>query len=312
MESEIGKGSTFYFTLKLGTVAQGLDRPAVSFDDLNGLKILIIDDNPTNRLILMETLTAWNGNPTAVEDGNLGLSELKRAQNAGEPYQMLLLDRRMPVIDGFRVAERIKDEMPMNNVTIMMLTSDNRSEDIERCQELGLARYLVKPVGRIQLWQAISGVLGLNQEDVLETTTVSEIALPSGQQSLSILLVEDSSDNRQLMMAYLKKTPYQVDIAENGQIAVEKFTADPYDLVLMDMQMPVMDGYTATRQIREWEENQSADPSLIIALTAYALKDDEQKSLDVGCDLHLTKPIKKAQLLETIIEHTHQMADAAD
>lgn len=312
VESETGKGSTFYFTLRLGTVAQGMDRPDVTFDDLNGLKILIIDDNPTNRLILMETLTAWNGHPTAVEDGNLGLSELKRAEKLGEPYQLLLLDRRMPGIDGFGVAERIKEEMPISNVTIMMLTSDNRSEDIGRCQELGLARYLVKPVGRIRLFQAISEVLGASSVNVPEDTTVPKIGLPSDQQSLRILLVEDSSDNRQLMLAYLKKTPYQVDIAENGQIAVEKFTADPYDLVLMDMQMPVMDGYTATRRIREWEQSQSADPALIIALTAYALKDDEQKSLDVGCDLHLTKPIKKAQLLETISEQTQQMAEAAD
>ena len=312
VESETGKGSTFYFTLRLGTVAQGMDRPDVTFDDLNGLKILIIDDNPTNRLILIETLTAWNGHPTAVEDGNLGLSELKRAEKLGEPYQLLLLDRRMPGIDGFGVAERIKEEMPISNVTIMMLTSDNRSEDIGRCQELGLARYLVKPVGRIQLFQAISEVLAASPANVPEDTTVPKIGLPSDQQSLRILLVEDSSDNRQLMLAYLRKTPYQVDIAENGQIAVEKFTADPYDLVLMDMQMPVMDGYTATRRIREWEQNRSADPALIIALTAYALKDDEQKSLDVGCDLHLTKPIKKAQLLETISEQTQQMAEAAD
>ncbi|MCH8744448.1 MAG: response regulator [Chloroflexi bacterium] len=312
VESETGKGSTFYFTLRLGTVAQGMDRPDVTFEDLNGLKILIIDDNPTNRLILIETLTAWNGHPTAVEDGNLGLSELKRAEKSGEPYQLLLLDRRMPGIDGFGVAERIKEEMPISNVTIMMLTSDNRSEDIGRCQELGLARYLVKPVGRIQLFQAISEVLAASPVNVPEDTTVPKIGLPSDQQSLRILLVEDSSDNRQLMLAYLKKTSYQVDIAENGQIAVEKFTADPYDLVLMDMQMPVMDGYTATRRIREWEQNQSADPALIIALTAYALKDDEQKSLDVGCDLHLTKPIKKAQLLETISEQTQQMAEAAD
>ena len=312
VESETGKGSTFYFTLRLGTVAQGMERPDVTFDDLNGLKILIIDDNPTNRLILIETLTAWNGHPTAVEDGNLGLSELKRAEKSGEPYQLLLLDRRMPGIDGFGVAERIKEEMPISNVTIMMLTSDNRSEDIGRCQELGLARYLVKPVGRIQLFQAISEVLAASPVNVPEDTTVPKIGLPSDQQSLRILLVEDSSDNRQLMLAYLKKTPYQVDIAENGLIAVEKFTADPYDLVLMDMQMPVMDGYTATRRIREWEQNQSADPALIIALTAYALKDDEQKSLDVGCDLHLTKPIKKAQLLETISEQTQQMAEAAD
>ena len=312
VESETGKGSTFYFTLRLGTVAQGMERPDVTFDDLNGLKILIIDDNPTNRLILIETLTAWNGHPTAVEDGNLGLSELKRAEKSGEPYQLLLLDRRMPGIDGFGVAERIKEEMPISNVTIMMLTSDNRSEDIGRCQELGLARYLVKPVGRIQLFQAISEVLAASPVNVPEDTIVPKIGLPSDQQSLRILLVEDSSDNRQLMLAYLKKTPYQVDIAENGQIAVEKFTADPYDLVLMDMQMPVMDGYTATRRIREWEQNQSADPALIIALTAYALKDDEQKSLDVGCDLHLTKPIKKAQLLETISGQTQQMAEAAD
>ena len=129
---------------------------------------------------------------------------------------------------------------------------------------------------------------------------------------MSVLLVEDSEDNRLLIQSYLKKTPYQVEIAENGQIAVEKFSAGRYDLVLMDMQMPVMDGYTATRTIRELESTQGLDRSPIIALTAHALKEDEQKSLDAGCDGHLTKPIKKAALLEAIKVHTKQLTPVAD
>ncbi|MDF9407869.1 response regulator [Pelotomaculum isophthalicicum JI] len=132
-----------------------------------------------------------------------------------------------------------------------------------------------------------------------ETTTVF-----ADQRALRILLVEDSPDNQLLVQAYLKKTAYQIEIAENGEIAVEKFKSGKYDLVLMDMQMPVMDGYTATRTIRKWEAENRLAPTPVVALTAYALKEDARKSLDAGCTAHLTKPVKKSILLETIREYS--------
>jgi CheY-like chemotaxis protein len=122
--------------------------------------------------------------------------------------------------------------------------------------------------------------------------------------TLTILLVEDNRDNRDLILAYLKKNPYDIEIAENGEIAVDKFTRTDYDLVLMDIEMPVMDGYTATKKIREWEKEQSAKPTPIVALTAHALKEHEEKSREAGCNGHITKPIKKAKLLETIAQYT--------
>jgi two-component system, sensor histidine kinase and response regulator len=137
-----------------------------------------------------------------------------------------------------------------------------------------------------------------------ELPTVAGPAISEDQHALRILLVEDSEDNRLLIQSYLRKTPYQIDIAENGEIAVEKLKYGSYDLVLMDMQMPVMDGYTAAKVIRNWESEKGVKPTPIIALTAYALKGDAQKSLDAGCTAHITKPIKKVTLIETIREYT--------
>jgi two-component system sensor histidine kinase/response regulator len=181
----------------------------------------------------------------------------------------------------------------------MMLTSDSRGGDLANARKLGLGSYLVKPVKRAELREAINLVLS-------QATGPIEPPAPAQQQpredkgALRILLVDDSPDNRLLVQAYLKKSPYRMDMAENGEAAVEKFKSDRYDLVLMDIQMPVMDGYIATRTIREWESQSALKPTPIIALTAFALKDEMQKSLEAGCDAHLTKPIKKAILMEAI------------
>ena len=162
------------------------------------------------------------------------------------------------------------------------------------------------------MFQAIASTLGLQQGDLPGNIQPTAPAALAEDQSLSILLVEDSKDNRLLIQSYLKKMPYWVDVAENGEIAVDRFTSKYYDLVLMDMQMPVMDGYTATRMIRDWEQKQAVAPTQIVALTAHALKEDEQKSLDAGCNGHLTKPIKKTALLEAIREHTKGLVPVAD
>jgi signal transduction histidine kinase/CheY-like chemotaxis protein len=305
VESVVGQGSTFFFTARFGVQTRP-DRRALSWESLKGVRTLIVDDNATNRLILVETLGAWGARPTAVSDGYQGLAELSRAKDSGEPYQLLLVDRRMPGMDGFGVAESIKEELGIADMTIMMLTSDNRSEDISQCQELGISRYLIKPVKRAELLKAITNALSGTSRPLTEPQPMMfRTPEVEDQRPLSILLVEDTKDNRLLIQSYLKKTPYRIEIAENGAVAVEKYTAGNFDLVLMDVQMPIMDGYTATALIRKWEQEVGRDPRPIIALTAHALKEDEQKSIDAGCTAHVTKPVKKVPLMEAIYLHTN-------
>ena len=201
------------------------------------------------------------------------------------------------------MVEHINKDLDGAGMAIMMLTSDRRSDDIARCRELDIAGYLVKPVKRSALLEAIT--TAISRTEIVPEGEVCAVPVgPQGLQPLRILLAEDSEDNRLLIKAYLKKTPYRMDMAENGEIAVEKFISGKYDLVLMDMQMPVMDGYSATREMREWEGKEGAKASPIIALTAYATREEERKSLDAGCTAHLTKQIKKAKLLEAIQKYT--------
>ncbi len=303
VESQVGQGSTFYFTARFQVLAEPeryVQPPPV---DVKGLKTLVVDDNATNRMILREMLSGWAALVSEAEDGERGLAELKRAINTDDPYQLALIDSRMPIMDGFEVVEHLKGELDIPKMTIMMLTSDRRSNDIARCKELGIASYLVKPVKSAMLLEAIISAMGKTKV-VHEEVAVTEIAAPEELRALHILLVEDSQDNRLLIQSFLKKTPYKIDIAENGEIAVDKFTSGKYDLVLMDMQMPVMDGYTATKEIRKWEAKEKVEATPIVALTAYATKDEEQKSLDAGCNAHLTKPIKKVKLLEALRIHS--------
>jgi len=202
-------------------------------------------------------------------------------------------------MDGFEVAECLKQDSGLAGLAVMMLTSDARGGDITRSKDLGMAGYLVKPIKRSELREAINNAMSRVPADA-ESSMDSAAPAAASMGRLMVLLVEDSATNRFLIEAYLKQTPYQVDVAENGEIAVRKYMAGNYDLVLMDMQMPVMDGYTATRRIRRWESAHGRHPTPIIALTAHALIEDIQKSLEAGCNAHLTKPVKKAALLETM------------
>jgi len=182
-------------------------------------------------------------------------------------------------------------------MTVLMLTSDNRAGDILRAKNMGLSGYLVKPVKQEELKNAL--LHALHKTSISRDSKQEEKkAVSTKARALHILLVEDSEDNRVLIQSYLKKTAHTLEMAENGEIAVNKFIQGAFDLVLMDMQMPVKDGYTATREIRQWEKDKGLPQTPVIALTAYALKEDEQKSLAVGCTAHLTKPIKKINLLK--------------
>ncbi len=211
----------------------------------------------------------------------------------------------MPGMDGFELAKHIKETMGnIKNTAVMMLTSDDRSGDRELCKEFDITFYLVKPVKKAELLIAIATIMGRKIEPVVGKIPEARSVDLTKIRSLNLLLVEDSADNRLIIRAYFKRASDHIDIAENGAIAVEKFKAGKYDLVLMDVQMPVMDGYTATREIRKWERENGRKETPIIALTAHAMKEDVQKSLDAGCTDHLTKPIKRATLMEAVQKYT--------
>src|SRR5438132_110499 len=183
-----------------------------------------------------------------------GLAELMRAHESGDPYRLVLLDCRMPEMDGFQVAERLRAIPNLAGITVMMLTSDSRTDDKTRSQELGMAGYLVKPVKRAELFEANATAMGRSQVFAPAPALDSAPAVTNDQRALRILLAEDSQDNRLLVQSYLKHTPHHLDLADNGAIAVAKFKARGFDLVLMDMQMPIVDGYAATRAIKQWEK----------------------------------------------------------
>ena len=301
VESTLGLGSTFFFTARLGVQPPTQRSPKFTPVQLRGLRTLVVDDNETNRLILRQLLSAWEAVVTETATGEEALAELQRARAAGAPYELVLLDCRMPGLDGFQVAEAIRQAQDLAGVTMMMLTSDNRKDHIQRAQELGLAGYVVKPIRKTDLLEAVATAMG--QRKAAGSPEPAEPPAEAVSRALSILLVEDSADNRLLIQAYLKHMPHRIDVADNGAIAVAKARARSYDLILMDMQMPVMDGYVATRAIRKWEQEHGRLPVPVIALTAHALKGDEEKSLAAGCTAYLTKPIKKATLLAAIAEH---------
>jgi len=301
VESTEGQGSTFHCSVQLRIQPQD---PLVNLPlpiNLAGLRTLVVDDHATNRLILQETLTAWGAEVTDVADGAAALAALHRAYDAARPYELVFLDCQMPDMDGFQVVEKIREAKLAEGLRIVMLTSEHWADDIARTYDLRLGGYLIKPIRRSDLLQTISIVLARGKG-------IQPAGLPgpsrhssgSSTNKLEILLVEDSPDNQVLIRSYLKLTSHRLDVADNGAIAFEKFKTGHYDLILMDMQMPVMNGYDTTRAIRAWEREHDLPRTQIIALTALALKEEGAKILAAGCDAHMTKPIKRATLLEVL------------
>ncbi len=301
VESALGEGSIFHCCVQLA-VPSGQTPPHHNIPlNLSGVRTLVVDDHAINRLILHESLAALGAEVTDTASGHQAIEEWRRAAESAQPYQLVLLDCRMPEMDGFQVAEEIKQADHSQGPMIVMLTSRHWADDIARTYDMGLGGYLIKPIRRSDLLQTIR--IAFDRAKGIQHTTgfTSVESTPSTElKALRILLAEDSSDNQMLVRAYLKQTPYLLDIADHGAIALERFKTGDYDLILMDMQMPVMDGYEATRAIRAWEREHHLPPIQVIALTAQALKEDGVKILDAGCNAHMTKPIKKHTLLEVL------------
>ncbi|HKT35448.1 MAG TPA: response regulator [Nitrospira sp.] len=297
--STLGEGSTFHCIVRLDAKS-GRKMPCPGHViDLRGLRVLAVDDHPLNRKILVETLSSWHAQVTAVADGQVAVAELQRAAATSHAYGLVLIDCRMPGMDGFQVVEAIRHAGLAEGLTIIMMASDHWADDIPRTYDLGLGGYLTKPIRRSDLLQTLTIAMD-RARGVPVTPPVAQPPAPVASRPLHILLVEDSPDNQILVRSYLKATPYQIDVAEHGGVAVERFKHTQYDVILMDMNMPVMDGYQATKAIRAWERQQDLPKTPIIALTALVLKEEGEKILEVGCNAHMTKPIKRQTLLEVL------------
>jgi two-component system sensor histidine kinase/response regulator len=310
MESEVGRGSVFHFTVCLGRV----DRVAVPLapanaDLLVGLPVLVVDDNATNRRILGERLRRWGCAPALAENGEAALQALSKARSNGSPFALVLTDARMPKMDGFTLAELIQKDHQLAGATIMMLTSGGRRGDASLCRRLGVAAYLTKPVGQSELWEAILSVIGASSHPHEPRTLVTRHTLrearsmssenPSTFTGLRILLAEDNAVNQAVATRLLNKMGHEVVVAENGLQALAALERQTFDLVIMDVQMPEMDGFEATAEIRRREREQGGHLP-IVAMTAHAMKGDRERCLAAGMDAYITKPVQRRDLYEAI------------
>lgn len=301
VESTVGQGSTFHCTLQLGiNIPSPIDHNICPLD-LRKLRTLVVDDHQINRKILTEILSAWGAQVTGAPTGPQALHELRRAAHCSSPYNLLLLDCRMPEMSGFQVAEEIRQSSAFTDLTIIMLASYQWADDIARTYDMGLGGYLTKPIRKTDLLETLKISLARSRDMPPERLPMPEPSSVSPQRKpFCVLLVEDSPDNQTLVRAYLRKTSYQLEVATDGEIALDKFKNGHFDLILMDMNMPVMDGYDATKRIRDWEQVHGLHQTPIVALTALTLQGEKTKILEAGCTAHITKPIKKHTLLKVL------------
>ena len=292
-----GPGSTFHFTARFGHgLCQEQTLPA-DMDELEGLPVLVVDDNATNRRILEEMLRNWRMSPAAVPGADEALEAMTQARDAGVPFRLILLDVNMPQKDGFAFAAEIRKNPEFADVVIIMLSSATRRGDTARGQELGIAAYRTKPVKESDLMDVILTVFGARGAPQEEGPSPEEA--PEGKARLRILLAEDNVVNQKLAQALLGRAGHAVVVVGNGERAFEAFTTEPFDLVLMDVQMPVMDGMKATARIRRHEqENGGHIP--IVAMTAHSMKGDRERCIDAGMDGYIAKPIQSETLLAEI------------
>jgi PAS domain S-box-containing protein len=299
VKSELGRGSTFRFDAVLGLADAPPPRP-VDPERVRGLSVLVVDDNATNRRILEETLTGWEMRPTCVEGGEQALEALERARQAGEPFTLVLLDAQMPGMDGFMLAEKIKERPELAVATVMMLSSAGQPGSMARRRELGISTHLTKPVKQAELWKAILAALGEGEEERGARRAERQPEAPhSPRPGLRILLAEDNPFNQKLALGLLGKEGHSVVVVGNGAEAVAALERDPFDLVLMDVQMPEVDGFQATAAIRR-REAAAGRHTPILAMTAYAMKGDRERCLAAGMDGYVSKPIRARELFNAM------------
>jgi len=300
VESQPDQGSIFHFTSEFGLSKNSSpDKAPIDIEQLRGLKILVVDDNLTNCRLLQDLLENWNMNPSTVTSAHDAMVSMETAFQEGTPYSLVLTDNMMPGMDGFSLVEQIRQRPELVDSTLMMLSSADRREDALRCQQLGVDAYLTKPVRRTELLAAI-----IRCQRAPSNPSDQQGILPTGkidnpQRKLHLLLAEDNPINQKLAKRLLEKRGHTVVVAANGKLATEILAADRFDVVLMDVQMPEMDGLEATAAIRAGEK-MTGEHIPILAMTAHAMKGDRQRCLEAGMDGYLSKPLDASELCEEV------------
>jgi PAS domain S-box-containing protein len=291
VHSELGRGSTFFFELPLPPAASlPAARPVPS--DLAGSRVLVVDDNATNRKVLQQLLTSWSLRPTCVPDAPQALAELHKAVRAGHGYDVALLDMHMPGTDGLQLAARVRADGPVAGTPLIMLTSASDAAQRAAAKAAGVGAYLSKPVREVPLYECLLQVLAGRGQDEAEVNLLASPGAVRGR----VLVAEDNPVNQQVVLGMLAALGYAAEAVADGQAAVERIAEGGYDLVLMDCQMPRMDGFAATREIRA-----SGPAGLpVVALTASALKQDRERCLAAGMDGFLSKPLRRDALAATL------------
>ena len=299
VESQLDHGSTFHFTLRLTIQSAPSTRPTpLQPQELRNLPVLIVDDNFTNRRVLLGMLNEWGMRPTAVEGARAALQALEIAKSTGRSFPLILLDAQMPEMDGFALAAVIQRDSELVGAAIMMLTSAGHVGDGARCRDLGVSVYLVKPVRKGELLDSILQVLQKSPKRE-SVPLVTRHTLRETQNRARILLAEDNAVNQTLAVRLLERRGFAVSVAEDGRAAIAGLEKDHFDLVLMDIQMPGMDGLEATLAIRE-KERRTGGHIPIVAMTANAMKGDQERCLAAGMDGYVSKPIRTAELFSVI------------
>lgn len=330
-QSKGGPGAVFHFTIELGLQAE--KKSALRFfdeaPDLEGRKTLVVDDNKTNIHYLTKLLGNWGFSVDFAFSGYAALDAMAASEDAKEPYELVLLDVEMPGMDGYAVMEKIKSRGWLKDTAVIILTSVGQKGDAVRCKELGISAYLTKPVRQSSLLAAIIETLkkkSIKSDEIQEAepdkkteSLITRHTIREARQKVNILLAEDNKVNQMLALKLLRKQGYRVTLAENGKEAVDAVKKGGFDLVLMDIQMPVMGGVEATKEIRKWENQNlserigdpqpqsSIQSTPIIALTANAMKGDREKYLEAGMDDYLSKPFRQKDI-QRVIEECVQKA----
>jgi two-component system, sensor histidine kinase and response regulator len=304
IDSEVGKGTTFHFTARFGVQQNPTPKADRDPEALQGLPVLVVDDNETNRMILREMTHGWGMVPTVVESVDEAVKAMERASHSGRPLRLVLTDMYMPKRDGLELVEWIRGRPEYANLPVIILSSGPTAEHRARAGEMNVSAYLTKPVRQSSLFDSIAtNVLGEHERfgKTGPMTQESEQAPSSGpqQQTLTILLTEDNPVNQMTATTMLKKLGHTVEVAGNGREALEKLEQQNFDIVFMDVQMPEMDGMTATGKIRAQEQG-SRRHQPIVAMTAHAMTGDKEKCIDAGMDDYVSKPIRRKELTAVI------------
>ena len=300
VQSEAGNGSEFWFTVRLVKAAAREPGSEPAPVDLSGVRVLVVDDHPINREILLALLKCWGLRASEAADGPAALLELTRAKAAEDPFAIAILDMQMPGMDGRSLGRAIKSHPRLQSTRLVMLTSLGQLGSDQRMEEVGFVATLSKPVRRQQLRNVLEAAISGKQVTIMQADSTSGFALTRALGHARILVAEDDTTNQQVMVGILKKLGLRAEVAANGAEAVQALETIPYDLVLMDVQMPEMDGLAATRQIRTPLSAVRWHQIPIIAMTAYAMQGDREKCLQAGMDGYITKPVEVPALIAVL------------